>query len=109
MQSSTSYVERMTFSQKLTLGINRGLENALGPQAAGSVGFFIDPKIAVKDPKKYWANIDKMFKHNSQDLKTKVITSISSSFGMEPKFTEFDTCVEAAKEKFLRDDLVDPN
>ena len=44
MQSSAAYVERMSFSQKLTIGINLGLENALGPQAAGSVTFFVDPE-----------------------------------------------------------------
>jgi hypothetical protein len=99
----------MTFSQKLTLSINLGLENALGPQAAGSVGFFVDPKIAIKDPKKYWSSIDKMFKHNTQELKNKMIASICNYFGMDPKFSDFVLCVEAAKEKFLRDDLVDPN
>jgi hypothetical protein len=107
MQSSAAYVERMTFSQKLIVGINRGLEIALGDQAAGSVAFFVDPKIAVKDPKKYWSNIDKMFNHKSQELKTKIIGSICNYFAIDPKFTDFVACVEAAKEKFLRDDLVD--
>lgn len=97
----------MTFSQKLTAGINLGLESALGVQAAGSVAFFVDPRIATKDPKKYWSNIDKMFKHNSRDLKLKVMTSICSYFGMSDTFSEFEQCVAAAKEKFLRDDLVD--
>lgn len=109
MQSHASYVERLTFSQKLTKGINQGLESALGVQAAGSVAFFVDPRIAVKDPKKYWSSIDKMFKHNSQDLKLKIIASICSCFGIDGSFSEFDVCVAAAKEKFLRDDLVDPN
>jgi hypothetical protein len=109
MQSSAAYVERRTFSQKLTIGINLGLESALGPQAAGSVAFFVDPKIATKDPKKYWSNIDKMFKHNTQELKAKMIASICSNFGMDSKFSDFVQCVEAAKAKFLRDDLVDPS
>ena len=107
MQSSTSYVERLSFSQKLTIGINLGLESALGPQSAGSIAFFIDPRIAVKDPKKYWSNLDKMFKHNSDDIKKKIIASICGYFQIEAKYSEFDQCVAAAKEKFLRDDLVD--
>ena len=97
----------MTFSQKLIAGINLGLESALGVQAAGSIAFFIDPRIAVKDPKKYWSNLDKMFKHNSNELKVKVIASICSYFQMDAKYSEFDACVAAAKEKFLRDDIVD--
>jgi hypothetical protein len=109
MQSSAAYVERMTFSQKLTIGINLGLENALGPQAAGSVAFFVDPKIATKDPKKYWSNIDKMFKHETQELKAKMILSICRNFGMDERYSDFVQCVEAAKAKFLRDDLVDPS
>jgi hypothetical protein len=109
MQSSTAYVERQTFSQKLIKAINLGLESALGDTAASSIGFFIDPKIAVKDPKKYWSNVDKMFKHNSQDLKSKIIASICGYFGIDNRFSEFDVCVVAAKEKFLRDDIVDPN
>ncbi len=77
-------------------------------QAAGSIAFFIDPRIAVKDPKKYWSNLDKMFKHNSNDIKMKVIASICSYFQIDVKYSEFDQCVAAAKDKFLRDDLVDP-
>jgi hypothetical protein len=107
MQSSSSYVEKMSFSQMLTRSINNGLESALGAQAAGSIGFFIDPKIAVKDPKKYWSNLDKMFKHNAQDLQKKMIASICSYFGITGEFSEFDRCVAAAKEKFLRDDIVE--
>jgi hypothetical protein len=107
LQSTSSYVERMSFSQRLTTGINLGLEGALGVQAAGSIAFFVDPKIAVKDPNKYWSNIDKMFKHNSRELKMKIIASICSYFGIQNTFSEFDQCVAAAKEKFLRDDLVE--
>ena len=107
MQSSAAYVERMSFGQKLTIGINLGLESALGVQAAGSIAFFVDPKIAVKDPKKYWSNIDKMFKHNSQDLKAKLISSICTYFGIDNGFSDFDLCVSAAKEKFLRDDIIE--
>ena len=106
MQGS-AYVERLSFSQMLTRGITLGLESALGVQAAGSVAFFIDPRIAVKDPKKYWSSMDKMFKHNSQELQRKVIASICSSFGINGDYRDFDSCVAAAKEKFLRDDLVD--
>lgn len=91
----------------LTKGITLGLESALGVQAAGSVTFFIDPKIAVKDPSKYWSNLDKMFKHNSVELQRKIIASICSSFGIAGEFSSFESCVAAAKEKFLRDDLVD--
>ena len=50
-----------------------------------------------------------MFNHNSQELKTKIIASICSNFGMDGKFSDFALCVEAAKAKFLRDDLVDPS
>jgi|SRR5579872_1665814 len=106
MQGS-AYVEKMSFSQLLTKGISLGLESALGVQAAGSVAFFIDPRIAVKDPKKYWESVDKMFKHNSQELRRKVIASICSTFRISGDFTDFVTCVFAAKEKFLRDDIVD--
>jgi hypothetical protein len=108
LQSSSAYIERMTFSQKLTNGINIGLESALGAQAASSIGFFIDPRIAVKDPKKYWSNLDKMFNHNSIELKKKLIVSICKYFGIDNQFAEFPNCVEAAKAKFLKDDLVDP-
>ena len=97
----------MTFSQKLTNGINIGLESALGGQAASSIGFFIDPRIAVKDPKKYWSNLDKMFNHNSTDLKKKLIVGICKYFGIDDQYAEFATCVEAAKAKFIKDDLVD--
>jgi hypothetical protein len=107
LQSSASYVERMSFSQMLIKGITLGLESALGVQAAGSIAFFIDPKIAVKDPKKYWSSLDKMFKHNSADLERKIIVSICATFGMTGEFSGFDVCVAAAKEKFLKDDLVD--
>jgi len=99
----------MTFSLKLTIGINQGLESALGAQAASSIGFFIDPRIAVKDPKKYWSNLDKMFKHNSDDLRVKLIAGICSYFEMSNNFSDLESCVRAAKEKFLKDDLVDPN
>lgn len=97
----------MSFSQMLIKGISEGLEGALGQQAAGSVAFFIDPKIAVKDPKKYWSSLDKMFKHNSQELERKVMASICGTFGMNGDFSGFDVCVAAAKEKFLKDDLID--
>ena len=107
MQSSTSYVERLSFSQMLIKGITIGLEGALGVQAAGSIAFFIDPKIAVKDPKKYWSSLDKMFKHNSSELQKKIIASISATFGLNRDFVDFDACVAAAKEKFLKDDLID--
>lgn len=107
--TAASYVEKLSFSQKLINGINLGLESALGEQAASSIGFFIDPHIAVKDPKKYWSNLDKMFKHNSNDLKLKVIASICSYFQINNNFSDFDACVKAAKEKFLKDDLVDPS
>jgi hypothetical protein len=100
-------VERLTFSQLLTRGITLGLESALGVQAASSVAFFVDPRIAVKDPKKYWSSLDKMFKHNSQELQRRIIASVCSSFGIAGEFKDFDSCVAAAKEKFLRDDLVD--
>ena len=107
MQSSSAYIERLTFSQKLTNGINIGLESALGDHAASSIGFFIDTRIAVKDPKKYWSNLDKMFNHNSKELKKKLIVSICKYFDISNNFLEFDSCVEAAKAKFLRDDLID--
>ncbi len=107
LQSSSAYIERLTFSQKLTKGINIGLESALGIQAASSIAFFIDPRIAVKDPKKYWSNLDKMFKHNSTDLKKKLIGGICKYFEIDNQFTEFANCVEAAKAKFIKDDLVD--
>ena len=98
----------MSFSQKLIVSINRGLENGLGSEAADSIAFFIDPKIAVKDPKKYWSNLDKMFNHRSETLKAKLISSISEKFGMQNnQFPDFATSVEAAKQKFLRDDIVD--
>ena len=107
MQSSSTYVERLTFSQKLTNGINTGLESALGAQASSSIGFFIDPRIAVKDPKKYWSNLDKMFNHNSADLKKKLISGVCKYFDIENQYSEFDNCVQAAKAKFLQDDLID--
>jgi hypothetical protein len=99
----------MSFSQKLIVSINLGLEKGLGSEAADSIGFFIDPKIAVKDPKKYWSNLDKMFNHRSESLKEKLISSITEKFGMQnSEFPDFASSVEAAKQKFLRDDLVDP-
>ena len=99
----------MSFSQKLIISINLGLEKGLGAEAADSIGFFIDPKIAVKDPKKYWSNLDKMFNHQSDTLKEKLISSITEKFGIQnAHFPDFASSVEAAKLKFLRDDLVDP-
>jgi hypothetical protein len=110
LQSNAAYVERMTFSQKLIISINRGLENGIGAEAADSIGFFIDPRIAVKDPKKYWSNLDKMFNHQSDGLKSKLISSIAEQFGMQnSQFPDFASSVEAAKAKFLKDDLVDPS
>ncbi len=101
-------MERKTFSQKLVHSINLGLEMGIGTQAADSIGFFIDPKIAVKDPKKYWSNLDKMFNHQSETLKTNLITSIVRQFGMpNVHFDDFASSVEAAKVKFLKDDIVE--
>jgi hypothetical protein len=97
----------LTFSQKLTNGINIGLESGLGSQAASSIAFFIDPRIAVKDPKKYWSNLDKVFNHNSNELKAKLIGGICRYFGIDNQFVDFPSCVEAAKAKFIKDDLVD--
>ena len=108
--SNTAYVEKKSFSQKLVLSINEALETGVGSAAADSIGFFIDPKIAVKDPKKYWSNLDKMFNHQSEAIKVKLISSVSEHFGMPNKdFPDFASSVEAAKQKFLRDDLVDPS
>ena len=109
-RSNTSFTERKTFSQKLVYSINLGLEKGIGSEAADSIGFFIDPKIAVKDPKKYWSNLDKMFNHQSDGLKNSLITSIAEQFGMpNDHFPDFASSVEAAKAKFLRDDLVEPS
>jgi hypothetical protein len=98
----------MTFSQKLVNAIELGLETALGEQAARSIGFFIDPKIALKDPQKYWDNLDKMFKHDSATLKEKLISNICSYFGIQVNhFNDLGPCIEAAKKQFLKDDLAE--
>jgi hypothetical protein len=103
-------VDRKTFSQKLVYSINLGLQKGIGSEAADSIGFFIDPKIAVKDPKKYWSNLDKMFNHQSEGIKTNLIMSIAQQFGMpNDQFPDFASSVEAAKVKFLKDDLVEPS
>ena len=98
----------MTFSQKLALALDQGLGDALGEQAAKSISFFIDPRIALKDPNKYWSNLDKMFNHNSNMLKSKLIASIGQQFNLGgAAFSDLGTCVKAAKEQFLKDDLAE--
>jgi hypothetical protein len=94
----------------LIAAIDQGLAEALGGEGSKAVDFFVDPRIALKDPMKYWSNLDKMFNHNSNTLRTKLISVISEHFGLPPenRSTDFSQCVNAAKAKFLSDDLVDP-
>jgi hypothetical protein len=107
-QQSAAYVERLTFGQKLTMALDEGLRDALGEEAARSIGFFVDPRIALKDSKKYWASLDKLFNHRTDLLLSKLVDKISESFGItKGEYIDFVRCVGAAKEKFVHDDIAE--
>jgi hypothetical protein len=98
----------MSFNQKLLFSIEEGLTEALGTQAVKAVDFFVDPRMALSDPKKYWTNLDKMFNHKSKLLQEKLIAKIRLNFSIEDQNTkDLAECVTAAKSKFLKDDLVE--
>jgi hypothetical protein len=98
----------MSFNQKLLYSIEEGLEEALGAQAVKAVDFFVDPRTVLSDPKKYWTNLDKMFNHKSQLLQEKLIAKIRLNFSIEDQETnDLVDCVNAAKSKFLKDDLTE--
>ncbi len=82
--------------------VQSGLEKSLGTENAKAVNFYIDPRIAAKDPGAYSASLQRMFGPGYESIITRINHEVCSLLSMEAKpFTNFAECIQAAKQRYL--------
>lgn len=102
MGTHRGYFEGTTFNQLLLDAITRGLASFLGKETSRAVNFYVDPHIALKDPRRYSESLNKMFGIGFNDLISRIIAEVCTQYSIEEKdLKSFEDCVSAAKRKFL--------